>query len=69
MSEPLPQVEFMSDADLKRRTEALLQVAAEVSLELQAQTERLSLAIDLFNRDAAARAAEARGDARERPGK
>lgn len=41
----------LSDSKLRDRTEALLRAAMEISLQLQLQTERLSAAIDSFDRD------------------
>mgnify|MGYP001581956762 CR=1 FL=1 len=43
--------EPMTDAQLKRRTEALLQSAERVSQQLTLQTERLALAIEVFDRE------------------
>jgi hypothetical protein len=41
----------LSDSKLRDRTEALLKAAMDISLQLQLQTERLSAAIDSFDRD------------------
>ncbi len=40
-----------SDDELRQRTEALLKAAEGISLQLQLQTERLSAAIELFDRE------------------
>jgi hypothetical protein len=41
----------LSDIKLRDRTEALLKAAMDISLQLQLQTERLSAAIDSFDRE------------------
>lgn len=43
--------EPLSDSQLRDRTEALLKAAMEISLQLQHQTERLTAAIDTFDRE------------------
>jgi hypothetical protein len=41
----------LSDSQLRDRTESLLSAAMQISLQLQLQTERLSAAIDTFDRE------------------
>lgn len=41
----------LSDIQLSDRTERLLKAALEISMQLQLQTERLTAAIDAFDRD------------------
>jgi hypothetical protein len=48
VTEELPP---LSDSKLRDRTEALLKAAMDISLQLQLQTERLSAAIDSFDKD------------------
>lgn len=41
----------LSDEDLRRRTETLIRAAEAVSVQLQQQTARLAVAIDMLDRD------------------
>jgi dihydroorotase len=51
MSERHDNEEPMSDKQLRQRTTELLAKAEQVSMTLALQTERLSAAIDMFDRE------------------
>lgn len=54
------------DAELRKRTDELLLMAAEVSVQLRIQTEKLAAAIENFDRDILAPLREGMHDRDER---